>query len=505
LTSDRVLAVERDLVQQIVARAEAVSSEAFPAPASELGGRVGGLDIDQRAAVAELTGTGRITVVEGAAGAGKTAMLAAAKTVTLDQGNRMVVLTPTRKAAMVAEGQIGAASYPVAWLLYQHGFRWDDDGHWHQVASQPDVAARLRTGDLLVVDEAGMLDQDTAHALLALATETGVRVGLVGDRHQLPAVGRGGVLDLAARYASDRTLTLDGVRRFADPAYVDLSMRMRHATRPGEVFDKLARRGQIVVHASEVERQQALAVRASRGELVVADTREQVGRINALAHQVRVLTGEVSRDARDVVVTSAGERIGVGDRVATRRNDPDTDVANRETWTVTSIVKGGDRRGGLAIVGEPGRRTLSAGYVRDHVELGYATTAYGAQGQTVPVSHVSVGDHTGASSAYVGMTRGHENNTAHLVAGSLDDARRQWIDVFGRERADLGPAHAARLAAEAIDRYGPTAPTRRRRTLSPAELERREQARRRRNQQNQESLEPASRSRSVARGPGIGF
>ena len=46
-----------------------------------------------------------------------------------------------------------------------------------------------------------MLDQDTARALLTIADETGARVALVGDRHQLPAVGRGGVLDLAARWA----------------------------------------------------------------------------------------------------------------------------------------------------------------------------------------------------------------------------------------------------------------------------------------------------------------
>ncbi len=42
-----------------------------------------------------------------------------------------------------------------------------------------------------------MLDQDTARALLTIADEAGARVALVGDRHQLPAVGRGGVLDLA--------------------------------------------------------------------------------------------------------------------------------------------------------------------------------------------------------------------------------------------------------------------------------------------------------------------
>lgn len=52
------------------------------------------------------------------------------------------------------------------------------------------------------------------------------------------------------------------------------------------------------------------------------------------------------------------------------------------------------------------------------------------------------------------MTRGRDSNTAHLVAESIDDARQQWVDVFGRDRADLGAAHARRLAVDAIERYG---------------------------------------------------
>lgn len=206
-----------------------------------------------------------------------------------------------------------------------------------------------------------------------------------------------------------------------------------------------------MIHASDVERQQRLAVRTMRGELVVADTREQVGKINGLTHQVRKSMGAVTDD----VVTATGDRIGVGDKIATRRNDHDADVANRETWTVLACD-----RGTLSVQGEAGKRVLPSEYVRTHVELAYATTAYGAQGSTVPVSHVVVGEHTGAASAYVGMTRGRERNVAHLVAGSVEDARNQWIAVFGRDRADLGPGVARVTAAEAVDRYGPTAPKR---------------------------------------------
>jgi len=30
----------------------------------------------------------------------------------------------------------------------------------------------------------------------------------------------------------------------------------------------------------------------------------------------------------------------------------------------------------------------------------------------------------------------------------LDEAREQWVAIFARDRADLGPAHAAELAAQ---------------------------------------------------------
>jgi exodeoxyribonuclease V alpha subunit len=396
-----------------------------------------------------------LTVVEGAAGAGKTSRLAATREHFEQAGRRMLVVTPTRKAAQVAEGEIGAAAHSVAWLLHQHGFRWDDDGRWSRTQSAPSRSALLAPGDLLVVDEAGMLDQDTARAVLRLADESAAIVMLVGDRHQLPAVGRGGVLDLAARYAPDRVTELDQVHRFNDPAYAELSLQMRRGGQPGDVFDRLLRRDQIVIHASEVERQQKLAVRATFGELVVADTREQVTTINGLTHQIRKAVGDVT----DGVVTASGEWIGVGDTIATRRNDHSTDVANRETWTVVSCDQGG-----LTIRGQAGMRVLPPGYVRQHVELAYATTAYGAQGSTVPVAHVAVGEHTGAASAYVGMTRGRDRNVAHLVGASVEDARQQWIDVFARDRADLGPAHARGAATEAIDRYGPDAP---RRTPAP--------------------------------------
>ena len=162
--------------------------------------------------------------MEGAAGAGKTTALRSTRDLLARQGHRLVVVTPTLKAAEVAAAETGADGHSAAWLIHQHGWRWDADGHWaRRPDPAPDATAQLRPGDLLLVDEAGMLDQDTARALLTIADETGARVALVGDRHQLPAVGRGGVLDHAVAWAHPTAVvTLEKVHRFADPA-------LRHA------------------------------------------------------------------------------------------------------------------------------------------------------------------------------------------------------------------------------------------------------------------------------------
>ena len=526
LSSHEVLAVEADLVTRLVNRA-AQPVTAADLDSEEAGVQLGALDVAQRAAVAALAGTARLLVVEGAAGAGKTTTLATTKDLLERQGHRLVVATPTLKAAQVAGREIGAdstsatssAAFSAAWLIYQHGWRWDDDGHWTRVDAEPQRSAVLHPGDLVLVDEAGMLDQDTARALLTVADEAAARVAFVGDRHQLPAVGRGGVLDLAARWATpDACLSLDVVHRFTDPDYSAISLAMRTGTsltttrrtsqeasdqhpgqlrgervgervgltagdryqvvvdrepvgedlgeRVGEVFDALLARDQIRIYPTEAERTCAMADLAATsiatrdqsvapaGVLVMADTREHVTTLNAAIRDRLVAVGEVE-DTR-VVVTIAGERLGVGDRVATRLNDRDLGVANRDTWTITAIADDG----GLTVhgTGRTGDRILPAGYAREQVELAYATTVYGAQGETTGTGHLVLGEHTSGSAAYVGMTRGRENNVAHLVADDVEEARALWDAALGRDRADLGPAQAARRAAADVDRYAPHRP-----------------------------------------------
>ena len=462
-TSPRVLEVEAEIIGRMAGRADR------PARRVRLAGRgLVRIDPTQAVVVGTLCGDGHLLVVEGAAGAGKTTALRTTQAMLARQGHRLVVVTPTLKAAEVAAAETGAEGHSAAWLIHQHGWRWDNEGHWiRRPAPTPSPAAQLQPGDLLLVDEAGMLDQDTARALFTIADETGARVALVGDRHQLPAVGRGGVLDHAIAWAHpSAVVTLEKVHRFTDPDYAALSQRMRTGDNPAGVFDELTRRGLIVIHPSEVERTAALAEAGATGDLVIADTRDQVADLNATIRDQRHATQSATH-SEPVVTTARGEQIGLGDRVATRRNDPALQVANRQTWTVAGIAQDGS----LVLHGHGRDRQIPADYATRFVELAYATTVHGAQGETVESAHVVIGEHTGAAAAYVAMTRGRASNSAHVVAESVDDAKQQWIDVFNRDRADLGPAHARRQAIDAIEVYGAQQrrPVPGRRPSSPAE------------------------------------
>jgi conjugative relaxase-like TrwC/TraI family protein len=507
LTSPRVIGVEDRITRLLgffaYARGEDVRLDARIAIT---------LDPTQRSAVAALAGSKHLLVVEGAAGAGKTTTLTAARDAVGRQGHRMMVVTPTLKAAEVATGEIDAPAFSAAWLIYQWGWRWDDDGHWTQTHTEPlDERAMLSRGDLLVVDEAGMLDQDTARALLEIVHESGARVAFMGDRHQLPAVGRGGVLDPAAQHAgSDASVALEVVHRFTDTEYTAISLAMRRGEDlpAGElVFDALWRRGQVRLHASEPERIQALAQEAAEAILaghtnraLMADSREQVAALNGAIRHRLVAEGFV--DDRYVVVNETGERLGAGDRVATRRNNWRLGVANRQTWTITAIV---DQT--ITLRNDRGRtRDVPNWYAHGSVELAYATTVYGTQGDTTTEGHLVVSETTSAASAYVGMTRGRHDNLAHLVADNPEQARAIWEQAFSRDRADLGVAHARLQAIDAMDRYGPDGPARLR--AQAAARERAAQERRRAEQRREIDrwqTQPGEPSRPSKTGPGIGF
>jgi hypothetical protein len=458
LTSLEVIAAEtklRDLLTRAIERNESARHPGVTTLAAD-----SGLDETQAEAAGAIASTDPLVIVEGAAGAGKTTMLGAAITTATAEGRATKVVTPTKKAADVAACELGVPAESVAKLLHAHGWRWNDDGVWSRVdPGEPPAWATLGRGERIVVDEAGMLDQDAAIALLTLAAEAGATIALVGDRAQLPAVGRGGVLDIAATITTGSGGTvhdLDTVHRFADPAYADLTLQMRAGHDPTDLFDQLDARGLIRLHATAEQAHEQIASATTsalaRGRSVAATvaTNDEARDLNERVSKQRIASGSV-----DDTTTSTGRDglpIGVGDVIATRRNDSTLGVANRQIWTVQHVTTDGTL---TAVEAAPARKhqrsvALPSSYVAEHVHLAYANTGYGVQGITTTTAHTLVSESLDAAGVYVGMTRGRDVNVLHIVADNLDHARELFIDALGRDRADRGLQVATADAQSAV-------------------------------------------------------
>src|SRR4051794_39034875 len=160
-TSQPVLDVEGDLTRRFAARSAPSPADPRrgPEPALALSlSALARLDTEQATAAAALVGDRPLIVVEGAAGAGKTTLLAAARDLLEAQARRLIVVTPTLKAARVAAAEVGTVTGSAAWLVFQHGWRWTDSGAWGRLATGapdpltggvyagPAQVARLRAG-----------------------------------------------------------------------------------------------------------------------------------------------------------------------------------------------------------------------------------------------------------------------------------------------------------------------------------------------------------------------
>jgi thymidine kinase len=458
LTSLHVVAVETRLRDMLAARATADPGQV---PGVTRLARRRGLDSEQADAAAAIASADALVVVEGAAGAGKTMMLGAAIEAAAVQGRATRVVTPTKKAADVAHQELGVSTDSVAKLVHEHGWRWNRDGVWTRLGpGEPDpetgatyagpaAGARLLRGDRIVVDEAGMLDQDTALALLTVADEHGATLALVGDRAQLAAVGRGGVLDIAAQL-SPRVFDMTTVHRFTDPEYAQLTMRLRAGENPALLFDRLHALGLVVLHESTEVAQDAIAHVTRDGDAITVATNDEARELNSRIRDERVQKGGV--DDTRTTTGSDGLAIGAGDVIQTRKNDSGAGVANRQTWTVQSVGADGTVWAKENGTGRKRQRTvrLSAEYVVEYTHLAYASTAYGVQGATVDESHTILSDALDAPGVYVGITRGRNTNRLHVVAADLDDAREQFAAALERDRADRGLIVATHAAGEAV-------------------------------------------------------
>ncbi|MFN8079918.1 MAG: AAA family ATPase [Kineosporiaceae bacterium] len=396
----------------------------------------------QREAVLGLAGSdAHLAVLVGAAGTGKTYTAGALDALWRDLTRQLPPPTPApTNDTEAAEGAETATAAPIAVpgrvvglsvtqaaadVLHQDGVADTanltaflaaqnalDAGR--TVAGSPAGRWLLGPRDIVLVDEASMIDTAQLVRLHDVAERAGARLVLMGDPAQLGSVGAGGMMRAIVERDAE-TYTLSEVRRFEADWERAASLALREGEQDavaaydvhGRIRDGGTQQATIAALA-----QAAAADRISgRSSVVVTATNEQGATVAAAIRRHLVTAGLVEEGG--VVLGRDQNTAGVGDLVQARRIDRALGLTNRETYQVAAVRDDG----GLDVVNtRTGQACLMpADYVAADVALAYAATAHAAQGATVNTGHVLLTTQLDRAGAYVGLTRGRESNTAWAV------------------------------------------------------------------------------------------
>ncbi len=300
---------------------------------------------------------------------------------------------------------------------------------------------RFRAGQLVLIDEAAMTATTDLDHLITQAGAAGAKVVLIGDHAQLGAVDAGGAFALLA--GEGHTVELDTLHRFThvweatatrqlrvgDPACLDAY------TAHGRLHD-----GPTEAMIEAAYRAWATDITAGRHSLLLASDHATVTALNTRARTDRVRAGyvDLGREVRLHDGTSAAQ----GDVVFTRRNQRHLQrpgggyVRNGDQWHVIAVHHDGAldvaptaSAGGSA----QGLVRLPAHYVRDHVELGYASTIHRAQGATADSGHLIADARMSREALYVGLTRGRHANHAYIATDAAAAEHVPTDDLTARQ------------------------------------------------------------------------
>lgn len=402
------------------------------------------LDPEQVDAVHHVTGDNGIAAVVGLAGAGKSTLLAAARVAWESGGSRVIGAALAGKAAEGLEDSSGIRSRTLAsWeLIWANG---------HET---------LHRGDVVVVDEAGMVSSQQMARLLKLVEQAGAKVVLVGDAMQLQPIQAGA----AFRAITERIgfAELAGVRR-------QRQQWAREASRlfaRGEIekgLDAYAQQGHLIEAGTRAEtidrivsdwsdaRKQAIETAALKGNdgrlrgdelLVLAHTNQDVKRLNEALRSVISEAGALGEN-RAFQTERGGREFAAGDRIIFLENArflepraPRLGPQYVKNGMLGTVVSTGDKRGDtlLTVRLDNGRDVVISEDSYGNVDHGYAATIHKSQGATVERTFVLATSMMDQHLTYVSMTR--HRDRADLYAAKEDfEARPEW----GGSRVSIMP------------------------------------------------------------------
>jgi exodeoxyribonuclease V alpha subunit len=361
----------------------------------------------------------RLSILTGLPGTGKTATMRALVDLLRDKKRTVRLCAPTGKAAKRLSEATGAEATTIHRLL-----EWVPGEGFARDADDP-----LTGVDLLVVDEASMLDVRLAAALLE-AVGPRTHVLLVGDVDQLAPVGPGRVLeDLIASQIVPATKLTEVFRQAAR----SLIIRAAHAIDRGEAPPTKAGEDDIrdffYIERPSAEHVFAEVISLATRRLPKHYDLDPVQDLQVLVPMHRgpagidafndTLRAELNPDGRSV----KGTPFRLGDRIMQTRNNHERAFYNGEIGVIVANDPG---RGTITLVGDDGRRLTLDLNETNTLRLAYACSVHKMQGSQAPA-------------IVIALARGHAPMlTRNLVYTAV--TRSQTACVVVAERGALPTA-----------------------------------------------------------------
>ena len=374
------------------------------------------LSAEQEAMVREVTtSASRVICVVGLAGAGKTTATHAVGQVFHQAGIPVIGAAPSGVAAEKLQDETGIRSTTL-----------------HRLVDEARNGDGLRRGVVLVVDEAAMAETRVLAPVLDLVEQAGGKAILIGDPHQLPAVGAGGLF--AGIVEREGAVVLIENRRQRD----ELEREVLARVRGGVGRDYLAyaeKRERLVVSESPVTTRARLladwweqARDDLAGNVMLALRRADVADLNHLGRALMDTDGRLGKDR----LVIADREFATGDRVVCLRNSDVLGVKNGTLGTVRTVdlerrTLTIDTDRGPAV--ELGSRYLETGNARH----AYAITGHAAQGLTVQRAFVlGSGEARLQEWGYVALSRAR-TETRLYVTGTPREHESHFHDLDDRD------------------------------------------------------------------------
>jgi exodeoxyribonuclease V alpha subunit len=347
----------------------------------------------QQAEAVALALSGKVAVVTGGPGVGKTTIVRGIVSILGKKGLRISLAAPTGRAAKRLADQAGVPASTLHRLL-----EWRPaEGGFGRNATNPLEC------DLLVVDEASMLDVRLAADLLA-ALSPATRLVLVGDVDQLPSVGPGRVLrDVIESNAVPTVRLTEIFRQAAESLIVTNAHRIHDGELPelgASPADGTADKRDFFFVEEDNPVKAALVVR----DLVTTRLPRRYGlqpydvQVLAPMHRGELGAGNLNQLLQEALTAGApgiqrgARQYRVGDKVMQVRNDYDKEVWNGDIGVVVR-AETVDGAGALTVRFEERDGDREVEYDSDELDelaLAYAATVHKSQGSEYPAVVVPV-------------------------------------------------------------------------------------------------------------------